>query len=325
MSVPASSGRSLPLLLPSALALLLCAGFAVAVSLGTPKDLIASYRSTAERALAQQDYQTALVAAERLVSLCSPTPPDVLFALARANLGLGRAREALSLIALLAPPDAPTYLPAHLFVIDSLLQQPQRSPAQERVLLRQINNALSLDPESPQANAAMANYHIRRNNWPAAITCLRKLPNPTLETQRQIADLSAMWAADLAVLSPQDVSLRARVISEGLASNPSSTPLLAALLALADSPIESLPPSPTLSIPLAVIAWRKGDPQSARTLLASAKPDPNLLAPLLDSPGLEPDLRSFLLDTALELNPSHQALLKARTLPPSPPPSPSLR
>jgi tetratricopeptide (TPR) repeat protein len=126
------------------------------------------YSSVADRALANRNYQTARVAANRLLLSGPASREENLFRLAVAQFGLGQEREGSALLNLVAPLEKPGYAPAHLFAARQLLTQTNVTAQMLRQAEIQLNHALKLEPDSIEAHQMLGRLYFQRRNWDLA-------------------------------------------------------------------------------------------------------------------------------------------------------------
>jgi len=304
---------------PAILAILGCIAFAFSIARWNPDSVRSRYRAIAQEALDRGDYQTALVASQRLLDFGGASRNDSLFKLALANLGLGHTAEAESILQLVAPPEKPVFAPAHLYVARTLLSRTGRSPEEDKAIAAQLGQALTLQPDSPEANGLLfelieisrrlrdeagvarwrkkaLEYYGRRvegevapsdkdriffaealfqtRDFEKAETVLRNSAGGSNDgtTKRRLALIREAWAADLATNDPDNMTLRAKVIGDGLEQFPKDASLAAALLELGigfrgAAPAEDTPP---ILFARGIHAWKSGDHDLAQKLFFSA-------------------------------------------------------
>lgn len=147
--------------LPAILAVLFCLVMGVSLLTWNPDTVRSRYRIIARVAIDKKDYPTALVAASRLLSFGGESRNEALLLLAQANLGAGHNAEAAGILQTVAPLDKPVYAPAHLFVARTLLARSNRSMQMDQAIGTQIRNAITLQPESAEANELLARWRSR--------------------------------------------------------------------------------------------------------------------------------------------------------------------
>jgi hypothetical protein len=146
---PAAS--SIWIKIPAILAIAFCLALGISFLRWNPATMALRYQAIAREALDRKDYPTAIVAASRLLSFGGESRNDALFKLALANLGLGRNAETSGIMQLIAPTDRPVYAPAHLFVARTLMARAYRPRQVEQAIAAQLENALTLEPDSREA------------------------------------------------------------------------------------------------------------------------------------------------------------------------------
>jgi tetratricopeptide (TPR) repeat protein len=131
-------------------------------------DIEVDYSGIAQQALAARDFETARVAAQRLLAVGAQTRSKWLFNLALADAGLGRDREASALFNAVAPLAQPGYLHAHLFVAQALLTKTNVSTQDVKTAEQHLLHALSLAPRLAGANEMLARLYLRNAQWALA-------------------------------------------------------------------------------------------------------------------------------------------------------------
>src|SRR5437016_186605 len=111
-----------------------------------PDEIEVGYSGIAKEALAARDFETARVAAQRLLAVGAGSRNNWLFHLALADAGLGRDREASALFNAVAPVDRPGYLHGHLFVAQALLTKTNVTAQDIKTAEQHLLHALSLAP-----------------------------------------------------------------------------------------------------------------------------------------------------------------------------------
>jgi Flp pilus assembly protein TadD len=139
------------------------------------RDIKTQYATLSQRALERRDFDTARVSAQRLLSLNADPRSQWLFNLALALAGSGRQREAASLFSTVAPADKPGYMPAHIFLAQSILVRTNLTTNEVRIAEQHLIHALSLDPKFFGANELLAQVYIRTGQWELASERLREV------------------------------------------------------------------------------------------------------------------------------------------------------
>jgi tetratricopeptide (TPR) repeat protein len=128
----------------------------------------ARYTVLADRALAGKDFETARVASQRLLALGREPRRKHLFDLALALGGLGRDKDAVALIGTIAPRDRPGFLPAHLFIAQTLLTKTNVTLAEINEAEQHLKHVVARDPQSLEANDLLGRIYIRLGKWEQA-------------------------------------------------------------------------------------------------------------------------------------------------------------
>lgn len=150
---------------PAIGALVCCAVLGAALLFWNPEAVRERYRRHASGALSAGDAGTALIAANRLVSLGGPRRDEALLLLAQASRTAGNEHDAAAILDLIAPVDRPVSAPAHLFLAADILSRGNAASGDLRVAQRQAANALSLDPHSSRAALLMGRAAARQRLW----------------------------------------------------------------------------------------------------------------------------------------------------------------
>jgi tetratricopeptide (TPR) repeat protein len=181
---------SLWLSLPAVLAILLGIFFLFAMVLWNPEKIRTRYEETAVSALAEKDYPTALVAAQRLLGFGSEKRNEAIFLIAKSKLGLGRTGDAAGLLEMIAPYDKPVYAPAHLLVARNLIDRPDPDVRTDQATIAQLKNVLALEPDSVEAKALLANLSLKKKNWLEARKYLEEIVSSKPEAMFQLIDIA---------------------------------------------------------------------------------------------------------------------------------------
>jgi tetratricopeptide (TPR) repeat protein len=159
--------------IPLFLAIAAWAAFGLCLINWRHQEIAARYAGLADHALAGKDFESARIAAQRLLGLGAEPRDKWIFELALAKAGLGRDKEASTIFASVAPLEKPGYLPAHLFLAQALLMRTNATPQDIKTAERHLVHALSLDPRFLGANELLAQVYIREGHWELA--CQRLL------------------------------------------------------------------------------------------------------------------------------------------------------
>lgn len=159
---------------PAIGAIALCASLGTLVLLWNSEQVKERYIRLTEAALERGDAATALVGAARLLELPGSSREAGFLFLARAHLANGNAREASAIIDWIAPTDKAVFAPAHLFVATQILESASSDPALLRLARRQALNALSLQPDAPEALRIFGRVAARQRSWVEARQAFEK-------------------------------------------------------------------------------------------------------------------------------------------------------
>jgi len=185
---------------PALLAFLLGLAFIWAVFFWDPMVVRSHYGRVMNSAFGKGDYQTALVASQRLLALSPSWRNQTLFSMALAHQGLGHQDKALALLQEVAPADRPVFAPAHLYVANSLLRQPDASRRFLPLILAQFKQALALEPDSIEANEGLGAIYSSQKEWALAEKCfsaiIKKKPEHMLLLARMARERSNEKAAE---------------------------------------------------------------------------------------------------------------------------------
>jgi tetratricopeptide (TPR) repeat protein len=176
--------------LPAALAIILAGATALALSNWNPVKVRDRYEDAARSALAQGDYPTAVIAAQRLLGFGGTARNEAIFIPAKAKMVLGQAGDAYRLLEMIAPFDKPVYAPAHILVAEILLEENAAAKSPDPRILSQLQNALALDPESGEALEMLGTYELRRGNLVEARKACEKAASQRPEVIFKLIDLS---------------------------------------------------------------------------------------------------------------------------------------
>jgi len=161
--------------------------FGVCVVGWVPRQTETRYAKIAEKALDAKDFETARVASQRLLALGVEPRRKHLFDLARSLGGLGRDKEAVTLLGNIAPLDKPGYLPAHLFVAQTLLSKTNVTLREMETAAQHLKQVITLDPASLVANELLGRIYVRLGQWELAEKYLSAVVSPRPETALLLA------------------------------------------------------------------------------------------------------------------------------------------
>ena len=148
----------------------------------------ARYTSIVQRALATKDFETARVASQRLLEFdVAAGQKQHSFDLALALNGLGRGKEAGSLLSNIASVNKPGYLPAHLYLAQTLLARTNVTPQEIGTAEQHLKHVLALDPQSVRANDMLGRIYVRLGQWELAEEHLKEVVSARPETALLLA------------------------------------------------------------------------------------------------------------------------------------------
>jgi tetratricopeptide (TPR) repeat protein len=173
--------------LPAIFACLAWLVFGVCLLLWNPVKTETSYAEMADHALAGKDFETVRVASQRLLALgCEPRRKH-LFDLALSLGGLGRDTDAVALLGTIAPRDRPGYLPAHLFIAQTLLAKTNLTLPEIAQAEQHLKYVVASDPQSLEANDLLGRVYIRLGQWELAEKHLSEVVSAKPETALLLA------------------------------------------------------------------------------------------------------------------------------------------
>ncbi len=178
--------------------------FGIGLAAWKPREIQARYDGIAARALAAKDFETARVASQRLLVLGAEPRRKHLFDLALALGGQGKDKEAVALLGNIAPSDKPGFLPAHLFVAQTLLAKTNVTLQEIGTAEQHLKQVVAFDPKSVEANELLGRIYVRLGRWELAEKHLSEVVLARPETSLLLA----------AVLKAQGDSLAARSWAE---------------------------------------------------------------------------------------------------------------
>ncbi|MCX6923515.1 MAG: hypothetical protein NT154_09950 [Verrucomicrobia bacterium] len=141
-------------------------------------------------ALAVRDFETARVASERLLVLDSGLRQKNLFNLAMALGALGREKEAVGLLANIAPADKSGYISGHLFVAQTLLARTNLTPQDVTLAEQHLKRVVARDPQSAVAKELLGRVYIGTGQWSLAGKYLSEVVSVRPETALLLAGVS---------------------------------------------------------------------------------------------------------------------------------------
>ena len=164
----------------------------------TPVGTRAQYSSAATKALAARDFQTARIASQRLL-LSGPSRAQDMFQLARAKIGLSQTEEAFALLKLAAPLETPGYAPAHVLIARSLLAATNLTTPAIKQAEAHLNHALTLEPNSIEANELLGWVYFQRHDWDLAEAHFQAVVSAKPGVALTLATLSKAKGDDLSM------------------------------------------------------------------------------------------------------------------------------
>jgi tetratricopeptide (TPR) repeat protein len=173
--------------IPAILGCLAWLVFGICMAGWKPWQTATRYTSIAEKALAVKDFETARVASQRLLVLGVEPRRKHLFDLALSLGGLGREKEAVSLLGNIAPLDQPGYLQAHLFVAQTLLSKTNVTLQEIHTAEQHLKHVVTLDPHSLDANELLGRVYVRLGQWELAEKYLSEVVSARPETALLLA------------------------------------------------------------------------------------------------------------------------------------------
>jgi tetratricopeptide (TPR) repeat protein len=160
--------RRLRLGIPAILACVAWLAFAICLLLWTPRWAESGYGGIADKAMARRDFETARVASQRLLAIGHEPRRKHLFDLALCLGGMGRDKDAVSLLGTVAPLDRPGYLPGHLFIAQTLLSKTNVTLHEIGTAEQHLKYVIALAPHSPDANELLGRIYVRLGRWELA-------------------------------------------------------------------------------------------------------------------------------------------------------------
>lgn len=115
---------------------------------------------TGVRAGHARDFKTAALAFRALVGMQEPPALEHQFRLALSLGAARRFRESEALFRRLAPLDRPVYAPAHLHLADRVRRLPNPPPGARGILERQLQNAIALEANHPEAHELLGRMYL---------------------------------------------------------------------------------------------------------------------------------------------------------------------
>ena len=173
--------------IPALLGGLAWLGFGLCMAAWKPWQTEARYTRIADKALAGKDYETARISSQRLLVLGVEPRRKHLFDLAMSLGGLGRDKDAVSLLSNIAPLDKPGYLHAHLFVAQTLLSKTNVTLPEIHTAEQHLKHVVTLDPHSADANELLGRVYVRLGQWELAERYLSEVVSARPETALLLA------------------------------------------------------------------------------------------------------------------------------------------
>jgi len=173
--------------IPAILACVAWLVFGLCLVLWSPAQTETRYAGIADRALAGKDFETARVASQRLLALGREPRRKHLFDLALSLGGLGRDKDAVALLGTIAPHDRPGFLPAHLFIAQTLLAKTNVTLPEIGEAEQHLKQVVERDPQSLEANELLGRVYVRLGQWELAEKYLREIVSAKPETALLLA------------------------------------------------------------------------------------------------------------------------------------------
>jgi tetratricopeptide (TPR) repeat protein len=172
--------------------------FGLSLLIGKPWQAQRRYVDIAGKALAAREYETARIASQRLLTLGVEPRRKHLFDLALALGGLGQDKEAVSLMGNIAPTDQPGYLPAQLFVAQTLLSRTNVTLPEIRIAEQHLKQIVAVDLHSNEAKELLGRVYVRLGEWELAEKCLSEVVSSRPELSLLLAVVSKAQGNDVA-------------------------------------------------------------------------------------------------------------------------------
>ena len=262
--------------IPALLGCLAWLVFGICLAAWQPWQTETRYTRIAEKALAAKDFETARVACQRLLGLGIEPRRKRLFDLALALGGLKQDQEAVSLLGNIAPVDRPGYLPAHLFVAQTLLLKTNVTLAEIGVAEKHLKHVVALNPHSLEANELLGRVYVRLGQWELAEKFLSEVVSARPEVSLLLAAVlkaqgdsvgARSWAERAAKLHRERVEeAKLDLPASRLAWAPPGRPPIPS--ATTKTPVSGTP-SATSSLPCGWAPCSEMANQSSRILLSS--------------------------------------------------------
>lgn len=173
-------------------------GFGLCLLIGKPWQAERRYVQIAAKALSAKEFETARIASQRLLALGVEPRRKHFFDLALALGGLGRDKEAVSLLGNIAPGDSPGYLPAQFFVARTLLSKTNVTLQEIRTAEQHLKQVMAVDPQSKDANELLGRVYVQLGQWELAEKHLREVVSDRPEVSLLLAVVSKAQGNDVA-------------------------------------------------------------------------------------------------------------------------------
>jgi tetratricopeptide (TPR) repeat protein len=154
--------------LPAVLGFVAWLVFGTCLFLWSPREAESRYNGIADKALARKDFETARIATQRLLGIGHEPRRQHLFDLALSLGGLGRDKDAVSLLGTVAPLDRPGYLPGHLFIAQTLLAKTNATLQEIGSAEQHLKYVIALNPQSLDADELLGRIYVRLGKWEQA-------------------------------------------------------------------------------------------------------------------------------------------------------------
>jgi tetratricopeptide (TPR) repeat protein len=154
--------------LPALLGFVAWLVFGTCLFLWNSREAGSRYVGIAAKAMATKDFETARIATQRLLGLGHEPRRQHVFDLALSLGGLGRDKDAVSLLGVVAPLDSPGYLPGHLFIAQTLLAKTNATLQEIGFAEQHLKYVIALNPQSLDANELLGRIYLRLGKWDLA-------------------------------------------------------------------------------------------------------------------------------------------------------------
>jgi len=151
--------------MPALLAFIFFVVFGIILLRANRSEVQSRYTSEAIKALYGKQYDKARVAYQRLIMMENGTNLEAVLNLAISMELLNRHSESAELLKTIAPVSKARYAPAHIYVAKSLVKEGKLAPEDVPLFELHLRHALSLDPNSVDANQMLGGYYYEKKEW----------------------------------------------------------------------------------------------------------------------------------------------------------------